>query len=312
MKPSRKSNKESTSTLFNRYVWLVETILRAGKITFEEINEKWTRSRLNNSSEDLPLRTFHNHRNAIEEMFDINIECDKRGGYLYYIENEDDMRRGDIRSWMLNAFSVGNLLIESSEMKDRILFETIPSGHQYLTSFLEAIRDNLTVEITYQSFGKDEPSTFPVEPYCLKVFRQRWYLLARTPHYDELRIYSLDRMHQVEVTHNSFIYPAYFSPENYFRHYFGIIHSESEDPETVEIKVFGNQRKYFETLPLHHSQVLVDDQTDYAIFQYLLHPTYDFIQELLSHGESVEVLKPIRLRQEVADIVQQMATMYKG
>jgi len=117
-------------------------------------------------------------------------------------------------------------------------------------------------------------------------------------------------MHQVEVTHNSFVYPADFSPENYFRHCFGIIHSEGEDPETVEIKVFGNQRKYFETLPLHHSQVLVDDQTDYAIFQYLLHPTYDFIQELLSYGESVEVLKPIWLRQEVADIVQQMAQMY--
>jgi len=86
MKPNRKSNKESTSTLFNRYVWLVETILRAGRITFEEINEKWTRSRLNYSGDDIPLRTFHNHRNAIEEMFDINIECDKRGGYLYYIE----------------------------------------------------------------------------------------------------------------------------------------------------------------------------------------------------------------------------------
>lgn len=310
MKLNRKSSKESTSTLFNRYVWLVETILRAGRITFEEINEKWTRSRLNYSGDDIPLRTFHNHRNAIEEMFDINIECDKRGGYLYYIENEDDIHRGDIRSWMLNAFSVGNLLIESSEMKDRILFEKIPSGHQYLTSFLEAIRDNLTVEITYQSFEKDEPSTFPVEPYCLKVFRQRWYLLARTPLYDELRIYSLDRMHQVEVTHNSFVYPADFSPENYFRHCFGIIHSEGEYPETVEIKVFGNQRKYFETLPLHHSQVVVDDQTDYAIFQYIVHPTYDFIQELLSYGESVEVLKPIWLRQEVADIVQQMAQMY--
>jgi len=312
MKPNKKSNKESTSTLFNRYIWLVDTILSAGRITFEEINEKWTRSHLNYTGDDIPLRTFHNHRQAIEEMFDINIECDRREGYVYYIENEDDMRRGGIRSWMLNAFSVGNLLSEFSEMKERILFEKIPFGHQYLTSFLEGIRDNLSVEITYQSFEKDVPSTFPVEPYCLKVFRQRWYLLARNPQYDELRIYSLDRVRQVGVTNTPFVYPADFSPENYFRHSFGIIHSDGEKPETVEIKVYGNQRRYFETLPLHHSQTLVDDQADYAVFQYLLHPTYDFQQELLSHGENVEVLKPIWLRQEVADVVQQMSEMYKS
>jgi hypothetical protein len=312
MTSNRKSNKESTSTLFNRYVWLVETILRAGRITYEEINEKWSRSRLNYSGDDLPLRTFHNHRYAIEEMFDINIECDKRGGYVYYIENTDDMRRGGMRSWMLNAFSVGNLLIGSSEMKDRILFEKIPFGHQYLTSFLEAIRDNVSMEITYQSFEKNEPSTFLIEPFCLKVFRQRWYVLARSPYYNELRIYSLDRMQRVEVTKTAFDFPADFSSEDYFHHCFGIIHNEGTEPETVEVRVAGNQRRYFETLPLHHSQTLVEENNGYTVFQYLVYPTYYFVQELLSHGEKIEIIKPIWLRQEVAGIVQQMAEMYKS
>ena len=79
--------------LFNRYIWLVDTIYRAGKITFEEINERWKRNAMSRG-EDLPVRTFHNHRAAIEELFDINIECDKRGGYRYYIENADDMEQG--------------------------------------------------------------------------------------------------------------------------------------------------------------------------------------------------------------------------
>ena len=73
MTTNRKNNKERTSTLFNRYVWLVETILRAGRITFEEINDKWNRSRLNYSGDVIPLRTFHNHRQAIEEMFDVTV-----------------------------------------------------------------------------------------------------------------------------------------------------------------------------------------------------------------------------------------------
>ena len=77
-----------TKDLFDKYIWLVDTIYRAGKITFEEINERWLRSRLS-EGEDIPLRTFHNWRIAIEQVFDININCNRKGGYYYYIENAD-------------------------------------------------------------------------------------------------------------------------------------------------------------------------------------------------------------------------------
>ncbi len=73
-KQSRGSSKSNIAVLFNRYVWLVDTIYRAGRITFEEINERWLHSSLNDTEEDLPLKTFHNHKNAIQQMFDINIE----------------------------------------------------------------------------------------------------------------------------------------------------------------------------------------------------------------------------------------------
>lgn len=307
----QKSNKENTSALFNRYVWLVETIQRAGKITYEEINSKWTRSRLNYSGDDMPLRTFHNHRYAIEELFDINIECDKHCGYVYYIENEDDMQRGGMRSWMLNAFSVGNLLNDSSEMKERILFEKIPSGHKYLTLFLESIRENLTVEITYQSFESDEAHTFKIEPYCLKVFRQRWYVLARNPYFGDMRIYSLDRLHHVEITKSVFNYPSDFSPEAFFADSFGIITEQGVEPESVIIKVMGKQRKYLETLPLHHSQTLIKENEEYATFQYRIHPTYDFILELFSHGENIEIIKPEWLREEFIGYVKGLLNIYE-
>ena len=112
--------------LFNRYIWLVDTIYRAGRITFEEINEKWLRNSMSEGN-DLPLKTFHNHRHAIEDMFDINIVCDKKGGYRYYIENADDMEKGGVRTWLLNTFAVNNLINESHHLKRRIVFEQIPS-----------------------------------------------------------------------------------------------------------------------------------------------------------------------------------------
>lgn len=296
--------------LFNRYIWLVDVIYRAGKITFEEINERWKRNAMSRG-EDLPVRTFHNHRAAIEELFDINIECDKRGGYRYYIENADDMEQGGVRTWLLNTFAVNNLINESHHLKRRILFEEIPSGQVHLTPVIEAMRDGLTLEITYQSYWRDEPHTFEVEPYCVKVFRQRWYLVGRSPYYDSVRIYALDRIHKLYTTDTPFSYPKAFDPQAYFHDYFGIIADGEMAVETVRLRVRHNQQPYFRALPLHHSQCEVETADDYAVFEYRLRPTYDFQQELLSRGSDVEVLAPAWLRHEIGGKLEQAAAMYR-
>lgn len=284
--------------LFNRYIWLVDTIYRADGITFEEINEKWLRNSMSEGL-DLPLKTFHNHRKAIEDMFDINIVCDKRGGYKYYIENADDMEKGGVRTWLLNTFAVNNLINESHHLKRRIVFEQIPSGQNFLTPVIEAMRDGMSIEIKYKSFWRQDEYTTEVEPYFVKVFKQRWYLIARNKVKDAIRIYALDRIHALAQTGNAFVMPKDFSPEEYFYNSFGIISQDNCPPEIVELKVYGTQKEYFRTLPLHHSQEEVENADGYSIFRYYLSPTYDFIQEILSHGCEVEVLSPQHLRDEV-------------
>ena len=284
--------------LFNRYIWLVDTIYRADGITFEEINEKWLRNSMSEGM-DLPLKTFHNHRKAIEDMFDINIVCDKRGGYKYYIENADDMEKGGVRTWLLNTFAVNNLINESHHLKRRIVFEQIPSGQNFLTPVIEAMRDGMSIEIKYKSFWRQDEYTTEVEPYFVKVFKQRWYLIARNKIKDAIRIYALDRIHALVQTGNAFVMPKDFSPEEYFYNSFGIISQDNCPPEIVELKVYGTQKEYFRTLPLHHSQEEVESADGYSIFRYYLSPTYDFIQEILSHGCEVEVLSPQHLRDEV-------------
>lgn len=306
---SRKSSKESTSHLFNRYVWLVNTIYRSGRITFEATNAKWRSSQLNESGEELPLRTFHNHRKAIEQMFDINIECDKSNDYTYYIENAEDMERGGVRSWLLNTFAVNNLINESHKLKHRILFEQIPSGQQFLATLIEAMRDGVSVEITYQSYQNDTPHTFEIEPYCVKVFRQRWYVVGNSM-LGELRTYALDRIHSLQPTETPFELPSDFDAEDYFAHCFGII--RYGQAEWVKIKVVNEDKKncYFQSLPLHSSQEVVEQTDDYTVFRYFVQPTFDFRQELLSHGADVEVLSPAWFRAEVADIAHTHAKIY--
>lgn len=307
---TRSSSKSNAATLFNRYVWLVDTIYRAGRITFEEINERWQRSSLNETGEELPLKTFHNHKNAIQQMFDINIECNRKGGYLYYIEHAEDMERGGVRTWLLNTFAVNHLINESHHLKRRILFEEIPSGQRFLTQIIEAMRDNRTLEMSYQSFWNDTPRTFEVAPYCVKVFRQRWYVVACSTSDDRLRIYALDRIRELRTSEHLFILPDDFDPQAYFANSFGIAVDESYKPEQVRVRVSGIQRQYLRTLPLHVSQQEVETHDEYAIFEFYVAPTPEFYQAMLNCHGNFEVLSPGNVREETRRIIDGLHVLY--
>ena len=120
--------------LFSRYIWLVDLIYRSKKITFDDINKRWMRTDMS-EGKPLPLRTFHNWIDKVEEVFDINIICNKRGGYYYAIENVEDLEKDGLRNWLLNTFSVNNLIHKSYPLKQRILFEDIPTGRAFLTPY---------------------------------------------------------------------------------------------------------------------------------------------------------------------------------
>ncbi len=294
--------------LFTRYIWLVDTIYRSGGITLEEINERWQRSSLS-EGEPLPRRTFHNWRTAIEQVFDITIDCHRKGGYRYFIKHADDMERGGVCTWLLNTFAVNNLINESHHLKHRILFEQIPSGREYLTTIIEAMRDSLELHLGYQGFWADTPRTYTLLPYCVKVFRQRWYVLGHCLERNALRIFALDRIRHLQTLATKFNYPKSFDPEAYFADCFGITVGD-EKPEMVELKVYASHRPYIRALPLHTTQHEVETADDYSVFAYFLRPTLDFMQEILSRGAEVEVLRPATLRKAILDEVETMASLY--
>ena len=297
---------------FDRYVWLIDTINRRGPIPFKEISYLWSRSSTNTLGESyLPERTFHNHREAILDTFGIEIKCDRSTGY--FIANGADEEADGVRKWLLESLSMNNLLNETKGMRDRILFEKIPSSQKWLSVIVNAMRDGKVVEITYQSFWRDEPSAFNVEPYCLKLFKQRWYMLAKSEGKDEPWVYALDeRMLNVVQTDQDYKLPAKFNAEKFFAEYFGIIVGTDWEPQEVKIRVVNDQVKYFDTLPLHDSQRKVPEESNdqYTVYRYHLAPTFDFKQEILSHGPDVTVLSPADFREEVIEDIKNMALNY--
>ncbi len=293
----------------NKYVWLVETLYHAKKITLKEINRRWLDTDLSEGLE-IPRRTFHTWKNAVEEMFGLVIMCDKSDGDRYYIENCEVLEDDSLQRWLLSTMSVNNTLLENKSLSDHILLESIPSGQDFLATVMEAMKKSRLLEITYKGFWSESEHTFPVAPYCVKLFRQRWYMVGSSVYEDKIRIYSLDRVQEARLSEETFKYPKKFSPENYFKGCFGIIRDEECSIETVKLKVSADQANYLRSLPLHPSQKELVHTGEYSIFSVEVRPTFDFQQELLWNGDSLEVLEPLWLRKEMAGMVKRMWNNY--
>jgi len=299
--------KQNSAILLNRYIWLVDTIYSAGSISREEVDRRWCRSLLSEGEMCIPPRTFHRYKEAIQELFQINIEFNKTR--VYYIENVTDIQRDDMRKWLISTFAVNNLINEGLSLRKHIGFENMPSGQRFLTTILEAIRDRTVLLVTHKGFNRPEATTFRLKPYGLKVFKQRWYVLAESE-YPELLVYSLDRFEKVERLEEHYEIPNGFDIGEYYANTYGVTGTRDKS-ELIHIRVNATQVNYFRTLPLHPSQKEIETTTEFSVFSYFLVPTYEFRQEILSHGSDAEVLSPAPLRALLKEEIEKMKKIYE-
>ena len=294
---------------FKSYVWLLETLQSRGALTLKEIKDLWKQSSVNEEGKELATRTFSNHISAIADVFGIDIVCDRRYN-TYYIENLEDVGGNSIREWMMDALCLNSLLNECVSLRDRVIFENVPSGRKFLATIIQAIRDNKKLEICYKSFRQVETVSMIVEPYFLKEFKRRWYLYAYKGDPDGPHIFALDRMIMVDVLPDEFAVPAKFMSGDYFRGVYGISVYPNVKVENVSLRVSVEQVQYLRTLPLHESQVEVVTENDYSIFEYDVKPNYEFMRDILALGSSVEVLAPMDLKKKVKDEINKMIENY--
>lgn len=302
----------NTANLLNAYVWLVDTINAAGHITLDEINRHWAQSSLNETHESrIPRRTFMQWRNAAEELFHISIECDKTTN-TYYIARTHDQHITATQQWLLNAFSVSNVLNHCEDIRNQILLEDIPSDARYLTTLLDAMRSKHKVACTYQRFDATEAHDMELDAYCVKVFKQRWYVAGRSSdHPDEVRVYSLDRIQDMHLLESTYTIPRTFRAKKFFHNSYGVFVETEDSPEKVQVRVTPKAACYLRSLPLHHSQREIEHTDTYSVFSFLLHPTIDFIQELRTHGTELEVLQPEWLRENFRQLGKGYSKMYE-
>ena len=307
-----------------RQIWILSELYRTPEgITYKEFEERWERSSQNSLRTSLHKRTFADCLRAIETAFGIIISCNARDNYRYRIMQREWIQKDRIKEWLISAFAVNTLLQDSRGLTERVVYEEIPSGNRYLLQVLEAMRENRVIHICYQDFFDQEAREILIQPWLVKVFKRRWYVVGPmenrqetvSPNQDSIQRYALDRIKHIETIEKTFKMPSKFSAEDYFSEAFGIIvDKEDYNVETIRLKVYdtNHRRDYLRSLPLHWTQQETEQHCHYSVFEIRQAPTYDFMQELLSMGSEVEVVSPDYVRKEMEWHISEMMAKYQS
>jgi predicted DNA-binding transcriptional regulator YafY len=285
-----------------RYFHIINK-LRKSQATFKEIDEYLTKqSELQGYRFNVSKRQFQRDLEDIGAIFEIEINYDfKRRVYAI-----DEELQSEISQRRLEAFDTFNALKIGENTSKSILFEKRrPQGTEFLLGLLHAIKSNLQIRFTYHKFWDEEPSQRILEPLALKEFKNRWYIigkdLSQKTTDSQVKTFGLDRMSSLEITKVKFSCPATFDAEEQFKHCFGIIGSNGEEPHEVVLSFGPVQGKYIKSMPLHESQQVIVDNDKELRIKLFVYTTYDFKMELLSYGENLKVMEPPSLIGEMKE-----------
>lgn len=296
----------TVTSLFREYLWLINTIRVAGRISFKEINERWVNEYISEGVE-FSRTTFTRHRQAIEHMFGITLACDRKTN-LYYIKNKQVFNDGSIQSWMLSTLSVNNIILDSISLQDRIFLESVPAD-DCLDVIVTAMKAGVKVSIEYKKYASDEISERVIEPYFLKLHKRRWYVMANTE--GGYRLFSFDRIMRAVETKEKFRIPKDFDPKEYFSDCYGVMRDERFEMQRIVLRAINREKYYMDDLPLHATQKKIAEGDGYTDYEIYVRPTSDFIAHILSRGAWLKVISPQSVVDMVKENIEKMHMMYK-
>ncbi len=298
----------SKRLFYLRYSLIIKRLQKA-PATFTEISEFLTReAELQDFTIEITKRTFQRDLDEIRTLFNVDILYD----FSRKVYSITDESKNDANNRMLEAFDMFNALNITDDLSGAILFEKRkPQGTDNFYGLLHGIKNHFVIRYSYLKYEEDEITNRIVEPYALKEFKGRWYLLAKEQNDVNVKTFGLDRIENLEITKKHFNWPPNFDANDLFKHCFGIINPFDKHPENIILSFEPFQGKYIKSFPLHETQqLLIDDDKEVRIGLSLC-ITHDLVMELLSYGETLKVVKPAHLKTAIRDIAKRVVALYK-
>lgn len=287
-----------------RYLLILKVLRNKKKATFDEINN-FIRLGFNiiDDSKDISLRTFQRDKNEIRTIFNIDIRCDSHNQYYIHCDEEADV----FNTRVLEAFDVFNSLSSTVAFSKFVLPEKRCSlGTEHINDLLNAMQNEKIVDFTHLKYHETISTHRQVEPYALKEFKGRWYLICKDLKDNEIKTFGLDRISDLNIKNQAFVYPKELDAKVLFKNSYGVINQQKGKLEEIILSIKPFQGKYLKSYPLHESQqILVDNESEFRI-SLMLFITHDFIMELLSLGKSLKVVQPQSLINELSNIIREM------
>lgn len=287
-----------------RYIWLIDTVYKAEKegITYDEIAKSWMDSDLS-GGHNYPLRSFHNHRKEIQNVFNINIKCRKKNN-CYYIENKDD-NDGNVTK-LLELISINQMHNQHPELSKHLITEAHIGGECYLSVLMNAITEQRLLKLEYKPYWSERTQRYQFfAPYAIKEFKGGWYLLGQRST-DKIELIDLKTVTSVKTLTDTFTMPSDDVVARLLNDHFGTV-IENIETEEIMIKVGARYAAELRNFPLHSSQREIEKKRGHSVFYFYLKPNSDFRHEILSFGADMEVIAPQHLRSEISQEAKKLS-----
>ena len=279
-------------------------------MSLKEINNHYQYSSIYDG-EIIP-RTFARYKDYIAETFPCYIDYNQSTNQYFLKRYHQYGQDESLYNYLLSAYHIEGMSELAVKHRDKVKLLDAPTGVENVQIILEAIDKQKGIECVYYSFDRATKKQQLLIPYFLKTWEQRWYLAAEPDnHHHGISIFALERMGNIRLTEKKMLPSNDVTADEYWEGSFGVNHSDNQVPERIVIKAYGAQAEYIRALPIHESQKELERTDEYTIFEYHIVPCFNLFQQLLWHREKLEIIEPIKMREEMKKIVQNIISLYK-
>lgn len=296
----------SKKQFIKRHLLLINK-LKKTSCSFDDLQKYLQfQSELDEENYSVSTRTLQRDIAEIKSLYNIEIKFNRKEGVYQLNDDQEDF----LCDRILETFTVLDTLKIAENLADEIIFEQRKSlGLENIFILIHAIKNQLEVICWHKKYSDENTIEKCIQPYFVKESKHRWYVVGKETSSNEIRTFGLDRITIIEISKNKFKKPSNTFIKNLFKNSFGII-CDQNPPQKIVLEFSHFQAKYIKSLPLHSSQKVISENEDYCKIQFLIHPTYDFIMEILSMGKEVKVLEPQSLKEKIKEILKETLENY--
>ncbi len=280
--------------IVKRYVDILGRLSNGKKANFDQLI-----SVIESQDEQLSFtrRTFQRMLQDIEWIFHISIKCDKDG--FYYIANNESEEE---QVKLAQSFQFINYQKHFENFERHISYDTqCIVGQEYIYDIQTAIKDKNSLELIYDKFTSEKNGSKGriIDPYGLKEYKGRWYLLGKDRDKNELRIFGLDRISRLVLSEYRFSMPRDFDIKTFFKDAIGTSVLQDEVAEFIELMFSNKLAGYIKNMPIHPSQKILTESNDGIHIRFRSYISIELVNELMMYSDDIKVIKPERLRKKL-------------